>query len=1027
MKNNTWGMKCLSEIKQFFLILAFSLLIIGSSAQNESKKGGVCFRVDDNPSLVKLNQYDSIFNKYQFNFSLSVTNWTLPLNPPYIDAIFNYISKGHEVMDNTSTHQTQFVNLIDQADTNLYVEDPALDHFSDGYKVCLKYANIDTSHSHNEGLVDVYGNLVISQSPGEFFNLAGDPYYFSIYLSSPVNKIYVWYDLKAKNPNDVDSLYLRTFWDENINFGSLPILNVAYHKLTRTNVSMDPASIRFLGRRSLKVFSDLNIPRPYTWIQPSGQMPYLSANEIKVNLGDSLGYMSGSNNINGAFMCYREYNPDGLKEFSMHGGNISIENESIDWNIHQLANNVAKHYLQIDVSTLRNPSGGWDAYLNKLDTILNWCYSNNIPVSTYGKWQAVLYDSVPNRFVNVFPLLNVDLDKDYFPDGYENNAGFGGVYSTTDGVSSSGGTCFEIYTNGDLFQISALTGLEKGTNLFTIWTKGSDSASHSVIVEFSYPEINRYDTLVFSADTSAWIKYNHLITVPDSISIVNVRVYREDQSLDTVKVSGMELRSAGFLLRNEFPPEIRTANEPFTTIDLNALVVDSLYAPESIVWSVHGNDTLNLFVSPTNQLIVQKPVSFWIGYDSAYLVGLNPDGMMDSCFFSFISTGILPDCSGTSITLTLLDTLEGDVIQWTSFPYDPSISNPNVYNPTVSPLKTTLYRVLTINPLGPINRDSIRIIRNPYPVPDLIGDTTLCLGDNIVLTAHGGIYYIWSTGETSESITVSPSEITSYTVYVTNEYNCSAVDSVTISVKPKPQPRLYGLWPMYCTNDWASTMIGNPSGGVFSGTSGVVGNKFYPDQANLGTNQIWYTLTGSNGCTNADTVNVNVVPLPVIQPLPDSNVCIDNSITLHAGPNFDNYLWSTGETDSVVMIDSTGRGLGPHPIWVYVTKNGCADRDTAKVVFIICPIGVDDKSVKNSFSVYPNPSSEEVFILPKIIINGETTYEIVDMLNRNMMFGIIEKGITRIKVSQLPAGTFILRISTGNTSYLYRLIKVNNH
>jgi len=1012
---------------QLILVLIISLLTLGVYAQSENKRGGVCFRVDDNPSLTKLHQYDSIFSKYQQNFSMSITNWSLPLNPPYIDALLYYISKGHEVMDNTSSHQTQYINLIDPVDTNLYINDPAVDHFSNGLKVCLKYANIDTSQSHNEGLVNIYGNLVISQNPGEFNDLAGDPFYFSIYLSSPLNKICIWYDLKAKNPNDVDSVYVKSFWDEAINFGGQSITDVEYHKLTRTNVTMEPASIRFLGKRSLKVFSDLNITRPYTWIQPSGQMPYFSANEIKTNLGDSLGYKAGSNNINGAYMNYREYNPTGLKEFSMQGGNISVENESISWNIHKIANNVAKHYLQIDVSTLKNPAGGWDAYLAKLDSILHWCMSNNIPVSTYEKWQAILYDSIPNRFTNVFPLLNVDLDQDLFPDGYQIEPGISGFFSNTDGVSSSGGNCFGIYGNGNLFKISALGGVEKGNNIFTIWTKGSNSDSSKITVEFHYPEINRFDTLVFTADTAIWIKNKHIVSVPDSISIVNIRVFRQDQSLDTVKVSGMELRSAGFLIRSEFPPEIHPANEPFSSVNLNALVVDTLYSPDSISWSIHGNDTMNLSISEINFLVVQKPVSFWVGSDSAFLVGQNPDGIRDSCLFSFISTAILPDCAGMPITLTLLDTLDGDIIEWTSYPFDPSISNPHIFNPTVFPEQTTLYRVLAINPLGPINRDSITIYRNPYPIPDLIGDTTLCIGDIIVLTAHGGTSYLWSTGETTESINVSPVEQTSYTVFVTNEFNCSAVDSVTIFVQPKPNARLYGLWPMYCTNDWASTLIGNPSGGSFAGTSGVVENKFYPNLANLGYNKVWYTFTNEFGCSDTDTVQVNVVPLPVIEPLRDTVLYLNQSVTLFAGSGFDNYLWSNGSTDDFTIIDSTGMGLGVHHVWVYVTKDGCADRDTAKITFILWPIGIDEQLSIKSFSVFPNPSTQEVFVLPKSVIPKNIKYEVVDLFNRKLLKGMMDNNLTRINVSQLPNGNYILRITVGETLFNYRLIKTGFH
>ncbi len=60
-------------------------------------------------------------------------------------------------------------------------------------------------------------------------------------------------------------------------------------------------------------------------------------------------------------------------------------------------------------------------------------------------------------------------------------------------------------------------------------------------------------------------------------------------------------------------------------------------------------------------------------------------------------------------------------------------------------------------------------------------DVSICSGESITLTANGGDSYLWSTGETTASITVSPTETTIYTVTVSNG-NSIDVDDVTVIV-----------------------------------------------------------------------------------------------------------------------------------------------------------------------------------------------------------------------------------------------------
>lgn len=71
---------------------------------------------------------------------------------------------------------------------------------------------------------------------------------------------------------------------------------------------------------------------------------------------------------------------------------------------------------------------------------------------------------------------------------------------------------------------------------------------------------------------------------------------------------------------------------------------------------------------------------------------------------------------------------------------------------------------------------------NPYPVVVSSGDTAITLGKSVTLSASGGNKFLWSTGETGNSITVSPPLTTTYFVTVSDSFACSVIKSVLVSV-----------------------------------------------------------------------------------------------------------------------------------------------------------------------------------------------------------------------------------------------------
>ncbi|RLD58754.1 MAG: hypothetical protein DRJ01_12165, partial [Bacteroidetes bacterium] len=103
-----------------------------------------------------------------------------------------------------------------------------------------------------------------------------------------------------------------------------------------------------------------------------------------------------------------------------------------------------------------------------------------------------------------------------------------------------------------------------------------------------------------------------------------------------------------------------------------------------------------------------------------------------------------------------------------------------------------------------------------------------------------------------------------YTVEATNTTTLctqTMTDSAVVTENPLPTVTVTNLDSTYIYTDDPVVLIGNPSGGTFSGP-GIIpsNNTFHPNSADtLSSNQILYSYTDGNGCTNVDTNMVDVV------------------------------------------------------------------------------------------------------------------------------------------------------------------------
>lgn len=135
--------------------------------------------------------------------------------------------------------------------------------------------------------------------------------------------------------------------------------------------------------------------------------------------------------------------------------------------------------------------------------------------------------------------------------------------------------------------------------------------------------------------------------------------------------------------------------------------------------------------------------------------------------------------------------------------------------------------------------------------------TAVCEGENVTLTGSGADTYQWDNGVV-DNVAFAATATTTYEVIGTDQFGCTATDSVEITVTAAPATTL-AAQPTVCDSDVAFTLSGGtPAGGTYSGT-GVSNGDFDPSVSGAGTFTITYSYTDSiSGCTGTSTADLIV-------------------------------------------------------------------------------------------------------------------------------------------------------------------------
>lgn len=588
--------------------------------------------------------------------------------------------------------------------------------------------------------------------------------------------------------------------------------------------------------------------------------------------------------------------------------------------------------------------------------------------------------------------------------------------SSTSGLSYSWSS-----SNGFSATGNPTTTQQSGTFTVTA-TNPTNGCSNSAIV-----------TVTASNDKPILTTKGGTITCKDTIVAISVSVTGNTSGL-TYKwqgVNGFSSNQSSANVKNagDYLITVTAGNGCSSTAIAKVLIDNQAITPElaSSKEFICLKDTLNLSIknstnfnefiwsdkSTTNAIDISKSGSYTI-------TATGTNGCKGQSSIT-IKDGLTPTLLATadSLTCAISKLILNASINW-STPTAANWSGPNGFSSTVlqPEINTPGEYILSVNPTdGCPNSVAVTVKENKTPPSiQITSKSGFNSCDSLpitikVLSSAKSNTYSWIgeniTSTTNDSVTIRQSG--KYAVKVTDEKGCTSVDSTQVTLYPKITI-LLDVTACDVTKGIATIKVngGKSPFEIKDGKGATISASNFQSSATL----FPITIKDANGCLSTINKFDNIYSSPITVDKTStkindategkSNGSIILSVT-SLYPEFSkelSYSWSNGTTGKDLLNIPSGKYC------VTVTnKLGCSLAECFDVKNLIA---TEDKFLSQSIQIYPNPTSNVIFINFENNIEIKTTYL---MNEKGQVIYASDNKISSIDLSQYPAGIYFVKFT----------------
>ena len=274
------------------------------------------------------------------------------------------------------------------------------------------------------------------------------------------------------------------------------------------------------------------------------------------------------------------------------------------------------------------------------------------------------------------------------------------------------------------------------------------------------------------------------------------------------------------------------------------------------------------------------------------------------------------------------------------------------------------------------------------------------------MTSSAATGNVWSTGATTQSITVSASG--AYSVSVDNG-SCSSATSapttVTVNALPATPTISASGATTFCQGGSVTLTSSSATGNTWS--NGATTQSITVSEA--GSYSVSVNVGGCDSLSSAETtVSVNATP--------DAGITQSGGIITVAQQGA-TYQWFT--CANVEIDNEVGQTFIPTAVGDYYVVVSNGDCTVTSACISVTTLSTRDFGY-NQFTIYPNPVNDVLNIEYTAVLKQ---VEVFNVVGQKVISTNANGTSVQIDMSHLPAGTFFVKATSGNASKVYKVIK----